>query len=215
MASVLIVDDHPMVRTGLKNILVAEQYSVCGEASGVEEAILAVRSTSPDIVLIDIQLKDGSGIDLIRELRKSQSGVKMLAVSMHDEMIYAERALRAGAHGYIEKDQSPANLISAIQKVLSGKHYISEAVNERILARAAGSDDGSLGSRIHLLSDREFEAFELISEGLTAKEIAEKLGVAVKTVNTFRENIKAKLQLESANRLMRVAMEWKLTGDLV
>jgi DNA-binding NarL/FixJ family response regulator len=184
-------------------------FQVCAEASCQEEAIAAADEHQPQLALVDLQLKDASGIDVLKELKKHHPDIRLLVVSMHDENLYAEKALKAGAHGYIGKDESSRNLIAAIRRVLDGKHYVSDSVNERILA---GASDAFPESRIDSLSRRELQVFELIGDGLTAREIADKLGVAVKTVNTFRENIKAKLKIESANRLTRVAIEWKLTG---
>ncbi len=210
---ILLVDDHKMVRMGLKSILrTQEDFRICGGASCLQEAMELAAEHQPHLVLVDLQLKEGSGLNVVRELKKNHPAVRLLVVSMHDENLYAERVLKAGAHGYISKDASSQNLIDAIRRVLDGKHYVSDSVNEKILATASGDDVDSPEVRIGLLSEREMQTFELIGEGKTAREIATELGVAVKTVNTFRENIKAKLQIDSANRLTRVAIEWKLTG---
>lgn len=213
VTNILLIDDHEMVRTGLRSILAAQaDLHVCAEASSLQEAIAAAESHQPQLALVDLQLNHGNGIEAVQELKSRYPGIRLLVVSMHDENLYAERALRAGAHGYICKTEAAVNLINAIHRVMDGRHYVSESVNERILSNASGDDAEFPESRIGLLSDRELQTFELIGDGMTAREISGKLGVAVKTVNTFRENIKAKLKIESANRLTRVAIEWKLTG---
>jgi DNA-binding NarL/FixJ family response regulator len=212
-ADILLIDDHPMVRTALRSILTTQDdWRVCAEASSLQEAMDAVKAHEPQIALVDLQLQNGNGIEIVQELKRQNSKIRMLVVSMHDENLYAERALRAGAHGYICKTESSQTLIAAIRRVLDGKHYVSDSMNERILANSSTDNDKFPETRIELLSDRELQTFELIGDGLTAREIAERLGVAVKTVNTFRENIKSKLKIDSANRLTRVAIEWKLTG---
>lgn len=209
---ILLVDDHPMMRTGLRGILTTQDdFQVCAEASCLQEAIAAAKAHELQIALIDLQLKDGSGLEVVQALKRQHPNVRLLVVSMHDENLYAERTLRAGAHGYISKAESSAKLIAAIRRVLDGKHAVSEAINEKILASTTGDVEELPENRILSLSNREMQTFELIADGMTAREIAEKLGVAV---NTFREKIKAKLKLQSSNRLMRAAIEWKLTGVL-
>lgn len=210
----VLIDDHPMVREGLRALIAPHgDLQICAEAATCEEALRVVNETHPDLALVDIQLKDGNGIDLVRQLRSKHDSLRMLVVSMHDEQLYAERALKAGALGYISKDESSRSLILAIRRVLEGKHYLSEAVNERILARTTSAGEKKGGNGISGLTDRELEVFELIGDGLTARDIASNLSIAVKTVNTFRENIKAKLSISSASKLTRVAIEWKLTGS--
>lgn len=210
---ILLVDDHPVVRAGLRGILASQDdFRVCAEASCLQEAIDASEAQTPHVALIDLQLKDGNGLDVVQELKRRHPDVRMLVVSMHDENLHAERTLRAGAHGFVSKDASSRHLITAIRRVLDGKLYVSDSVNERLLARASGDDAEFPESRIDLLSDRELQTFRLIADGMTPREISAKLGVAVKTVNAFREHIKTKLKIQTSNRLTHVAIEWKLTG---
>lgn len=209
-SKILLVDDHPIVRRGLRELITREaDLSVCGEAGRADEALALVPETNPDLVVVDLTLGDGGGLELIRQIKASHEGVKMLVASMHDETVYAERALRAGALGYINKEEATDHLIGAIRQVLRGKVYLSEDMTERLLtrARAGGQLDES---PMDTLTDRELEVFSLFGEGLTTKQIAERLHRSVKTIDTHRESIKTKLGLETSVEVTHRATLWLL-----
>lgn len=209
---ILIVDDHPIVRRGLARLIEAESdLLVCAEAEGLSQAMLAFRETKPDLLIADVSLQNGSGIELVKELIAQQPDVKILVCSMHDEALYAQRALRAGAKGYISKEEATMELAAAIRRVLAGGVYLSERMTNAILSGTIERDDSSPNrSPVELLSDRELEVFEQIGHGVTTKQIAEKLHLSPKTVETYRENIKAKLNLENATALTKQAVQWVL-----
>ena len=207
---ILIVDDHPMVREGLiARISRHSDLEVCGEAADIPEALVQLKEAIPDLVIVDISLKAGSGIDLIKQIKAQHEGTKMLVASMYDESLYAERALRAGAMGYINKQEMAEKVILAIRRVLSGKMYLSPQMTDRILHRALGGGDAE-GSPVGSLSDRELEIFGLIGQGRTTREIAGELHLSIKTVETHRENIKAKLNVKNSAELGRHAVQWVL-----
>jgi DNA-binding NarL/FixJ family response regulator len=210
-ARILIVDDHPIVRRGLAQLIGDEpDLEVCGEAGDVPEALRLVNETQPDLVLIDISLRDGNGIELIKQLKSRDEGLRMLVSSMHDESLFAERCLRAGAKGYISKEEAAEKVVGAIRTVLQGKIYLSAYLADNLLHRMIGGEDSLEHSPIDSLSDRELEVFGLIGQGLTTRKIAEKLHLSPKTVETYRENIKSKLNLKNAAELNRHAVQWAL-----
>lgn len=211
-ARVLIVDDHPLVRLGFSQLLSDEEdLVVCGEAECAAEALDLVAELEPDLLVVDISLKGTSGLELIKQVRSRRPHVAMLVCSMHDESLFAERALRAGAHGYIGKREAPDDLVTAVRVVLAGKRYLSPRFAARL--EAAGFDGrGDLPEPVAVLSDRELEVFDLIGRGVGTREIAERLGIAVKTVETYRENIKEKLMIDSGPELARRAVAWVLGG---
>ena len=210
-AKVAIVDDHPMVREGLTaRISRYADLEICGEAADVAEAIDLVQRTDPDLVIVDISLKSGNGIDLIKQIKSQNERVKMLVSSMHDESLYAERALRAGAMGYINKQEMPEKLIEAIRHVLAGKVYLSPQMAERMLNRSLGRGGPAESSPLQKLSDRELEVFELIGQGLSTRAIANQLSRSVHTIETHREKIKVKLNLTSGAELQQRAVQWML-----
>jgi DNA-binding NarL/FixJ family response regulator len=206
---VVIVDDHPVVRMGLKQMLEGESdFEVCGEADGAAEALSVVAAASPDLVVVDISLKSGSGLDLVKQLAAKDRSIKVLVWSMHDESLFAERALRAGARGYINKEEAIDNMLAALRKVDSGAIYLSQTMTDRILQSIASGDLEEGRAPLEQLSDREMEVFELIGHGLTTRSAAEHLGLSVKTIETYRENIKTKLNLENNNELICRAAQW-------
>lgn len=210
-SAILLVDDHPVMRHGLAQIIAREEdMDVCGEASSAAQAIDMVGQLSPDAIIVDITLEDGDGIELIKDIRARYENVKMLVSSMHDESLYAERALRAGAMGYISKEASREQFLDAIRQVLRGRICVSPAISNRLLKRAAGKPLEEDRSPIESLSDRELTVFELIGQGLSTRQIAEKLFLSVKTIETYREHIKAKLNLRSSNELVRHAVQRQL-----
>jgi DNA-binding NarL/FixJ family response regulator len=205
----LIVDDHPMMRNGLAQLVDNEgDLKVGAEADNAGQAINAVAKQKFDLALVDISLPDKSGLELIKDLRALQSELPILVVSMHDEMLYAERVLRAGARGYIMKQEGGQKFLEAIRRVLAGQVYVSEKMSARILENLSGHSTGQAGSPVRQLSDREFEVFQLIGQGVSTSEIASRLRLSVKTVEVHRLNIKQKLNLSTANDLVRYALRW-------
>jgi DNA-binding NarL/FixJ family response regulator len=204
---VLIVDDHPIVRQGLTQLIAQEnELEVCGEADDAATALEAVRDLAPDVAVLDLMLKGSNGVELIREMKSRNPSVRILVISMHDEAIYAERALKAGAHGYIMKQKATNEVLSALRKVLAGEVYVSDEVIGKILKRMVGGAGPDTG--IERLSDRELEVFQWLGQGLAVSEIADKLKVSPKTIETYRSHIKEKLGLSSANDVLRVAVAW-------
>lgn len=208
---ILIVDDHPIVRQGyLQLISTQPDLNVCGEADSEPAGLRLARETKPDLAIVDISLEGGNGIDLIKQLKAQQPKLKMLAASAHEEALFAERSLRAGAKGFINKKAAVEHLITAIRRVLDGEIYLSEKANTRLLGRLSQTGKAPDQNPIQQLSDRELEAYELIGQGLTTSKIAERMHVAGKTVDRYREKIKEKLTLENANELLRHATQWVL-----
>jgi DNA-binding NarL/FixJ family response regulator len=208
---ILLVDDHELVRFGTARLIEAEaDLEICGEAADAPTALQLIRSTQPDLAIIDLSLRQGSGLDLVKEIKQAYPQVLMVVCSMHDEELYAPRALRAGARAYVHKQQSAQMLIQAIRQVLEGKIYLSPRMTEQLLERAAGLSSSAVVSPLEALSDRELQVFELIGEGLTVREIAERLYVSPKTVEFHRERIRDKLQLQNSTALSRHAIAWVL-----
>src|SRR6516162_3123049 len=195
---VLIVDDHPAVREALAlRIGLQRDLEVCGEAADIGEALRLVAETRPHLAVVDIKLKTSDGIDLIKRIKGRHNHVHILVWSAHSEALYAERALRAGAQGYVNKDQATDRIIEAIRRVLEGKVYLSEAFSQLMLRRAVGGPrQEATRSPLHALADRELEVFRLIGEGVKTAEIAERLHLSVSTVETYRERIRNKLHLK-------------------
>jgi len=205
----LIVDDHPMMRTGLAQLIDNENdLKVSAEADTAGQAINAVAKQKFDLALVDISLPDKTGLELIKDLRALKPELPILVVSMHDELIYAERVLRAGARGYIMKQEGGQKFLVAIRQVLAGKVYVSEKMSARILENFSGNPAENSGSPVRRLSDREFEVFQLIGQGVGTRDIAGRLYLSVKTVEVHRANIKQKLQLATAMELVRYAVRW-------
>jgi DNA-binding NarL/FixJ family response regulator len=208
---VLIVDDHPFMRRGLaQTINDMSDMMVCGEASDKAEGLVKVEELTPDLVVIDISLGDGSGIELIKEIKSRWPNTKMLVSSMHDESLFAERAIRAGALGFVNKGESSDVFVDALRKVKDGNTYLSSRMTDYILNQFVNSPEEPRKSRIDSLSDREIEVFELIGRGLITKQIAAKLELSPKTVETYREHIKMKLNLANGTELTRHAVQWVL-----
>lgn len=207
---VLIVDDHPIVRHGLAELVGHEpDLQVCGEAGDTPEALRQVEATQPHVVIVDISLKSGHGIELIEQIKAKYDQIKMLVSSIHDESLFAERALRAGAMGYINKQEATEKVIDAIRQVLRGEIYLSPRMSNRLLHTVVGGDrlnEDPIGG----LSNRELEVFEMIGQGLTTKQIAGKLHLSPKTIETHREKIKMKLNLANSTELSHRAVQWVL-----
>ncbi|MFA9480216.1 response regulator [Phycisphaerales bacterium AB-hyl4] len=210
-ATILIVDDHPIVRHGLAQLIDdTTGLEVCEKASNAADALDAIRKHQPDVAVIDISLGGGNGLELIKQVKAEGSQTKMLVSSMHDELLYAERALRAGAMGYINKSEGTDRIIEAIRQILTGRIYLSGPITERVLQRMMRNDGRAGDSPIDTLSDRELEVFEMIGQGKTTKQIAKSLHLSPKTIETHREHIKTKLNLENNNELVRHAVQWVL-----
>lgn len=208
-ARVLIVDDHPAVREALElRISRQPDLKVCGEADDLAGALDLVAKTRPDVIVIDISLKTGNGIDLIKRIKSRNPAVRMLVWSMHRESLYAERALRAGAMGYITKEQATSKILDAIRCVLQDKVYLNEELAERILRRAVSGKKEPGASPVETLSDRELEAFELFGEGMSTQNVARRMQLSPKTVETYRLRIRNKLQLQSASEVVQRASQW-------
>jgi len=207
--SVLIVDDHPMMREGLAQLIEHEiDLRVAGQSDNAAQALQAVGALHPDLALVDISLPDKNGIEMIKDLQTLHPQVPVLVVSMHDETLYAERVLRAGARGYIMKQEGGKKLMEAIRQVLRGQIYVSEKMSSKILEIFSGRRADAMKSAVECLSDREFEVFQLIGQGQGTRQIAQHLHLSIKTVEVHRANIKRKLELKSATDLVRYAVRW-------
>ncbi len=206
----LVVDDHPIMRKGLAKLLDLEtDLVVCGEAENTEQALAELRAKPFDLAIVDISLRGVSGIDLLKDLKTHWPQMPVLILSMHDETLYAERALRAGARGYVMKGEPFEQIVAAIRRVLAGNIFVSDAVNGRILSRMTESSGKTGGGQlVDALSNRELEVFQFIGHGRGTRDIATEMQVSVKTVETYRAHIKDKLQLRSAPELMRFAVDW-------
>lgn len=212
-ARVVVIDDHPIVRRGLIELINDEQdLTVVGEAADMGSALDTLRELKPDVTLVDLTLGDGHGLELIKQVRSAGITSKLLVVSMLDEALYADRVLRAGASGYLCKEQATDNIVSAIRQVLANKVYLSPAATARVLTQVASNELPSK-SPVESLSDRELEVFELLGSGLSSREIATRLHLSVKTVETYREKIKAKLNLKNGSELTRHAIHWTMSRE--
>jgi DNA-binding NarL/FixJ family response regulator len=208
---VLIVDDHPLIREGLKGMIAEESdLTICGETGSLREAQELVRELEPNVVIVDLSLEDGDGLELIRRIQGRYSAIRLLVCSMRDESLFAERVLNAGAHGYISKHEVAAHVIDALRQVLAGKIYLSPDIVDRIISSRAFHSSLEADTPIAGLSNRELEVFELIGQGRTTAEIAAQLTLSVKTIETHREKLKRKLGLSTAGELMRYAVQWDL-----
>lgn len=211
IAKIIVVDDHPMMRLALAEQIAKEpDLEVGGEAEDVDEAMAVVKREKPDLVIVDLSLKKGHGLELIKQISSQMPKVKTLVHSMYAESLYAERALRAGAMGYINKQTDPKFVVEAIRQVLSGKMHLSPEMSQRMTELAIRGRSANHSNPINSLSDRELEVFELLGRGLTASAIANRLHISVHTVDSHRERIKSKLNLSNAAELLRKATQWML-----
>jgi len=206
---VLIVDDHPIFCLGMSELINKENdLFVCGSIESAKKTCEAIQNLSPDLAIVDISLKDGNGIDLVEKIKIHYEGLPVLVLSMYDESLYAERALMAGARGYIMKQEAVASVVKAIRKVLAGEVYASPAVKEKVFQRLTSPQISAGKSPLDVLTNRELEVFRLIGEGLSTKEIADRLHLSIKTIGTYRENIKEKLNLKHFTELVKFAVHW-------
>jgi DNA-binding NarL/FixJ family response regulator len=206
---ILLVDDHAIVREGFAEVIKTHaDLTVCGEAESAADAMTAVEKLKPDLVVVDLSLQGGSGLDLIKNLKSLHPMLPMLVLSMHDEALYAERALRAGALGYVMKRQDSATLLRAIREVLDGRIFLSAPMREQMLQKVVGGSRPMPGSDTVKFTDREIEVLQLIGEGRTTRQIAQKLHLSISTVETHRAHIKQKLNVGNGPELIRAAVEW-------
>jgi DNA-binding NarL/FixJ family response regulator len=212
---IIIVDDHPLVRQGMKKVIEKERdLTVIGEAGSTEEALRLIRQNEPDLAIVDITLEgEANGLDLIKALRERHGNVRTLVLSMHDENTYAERALRAGARGYVAKKEAPSVIIDAIRTVMKGDLYLSSRISMRIIDRLFQGRETPTGSLAEILSDRELEIFHLIGGGMSTGDIAKKLNISVNTIESHRKKIKEKLGIQKGSELVKVAVQWVVTQN--
>jgi len=207
---VLLVDDHPLMRRALRMLIERHPaWSVCAETSEAEAGLLLALENKPEVAVIDLTLESGNGIDLIKQLKAQLPGARTIALSMQDEMIYAERAVRAGAMGYVSKQEPAETIIAAIEQVMRGQLHMSPRIESHLLRQVPSRSRTGEGP-VSQLSDRELQTFELIGQGMTTRAIAEQLLVSVKTIDAYRQRIKSKLKVQTSNELMRRAVEWSL-----
>ncbi len=206
---IVIVDDHPIVREGLSDLINKEDdLAVCGEAEDGQGAMAVIRELEPDIAIVDISLQETSGLELIKDLKVQHPSMPVLALSMYEESLYAERVLRAGAKGYIMKREATKNVVMAIRKVLSGQLYLSEKMAITLVDKLVGGKADASASPIDRLTDRELEVFSMLGHGKGTRQISERLHLSVKTIETYRSRIKEKLNLSSGSELLQHAFQW-------
>ncbi|MCE9518047.1 MAG: response regulator transcription factor [Verrucomicrobia bacterium] len=208
---ILVVDDHPIVRERLAELINQEiDLHVCAEAEDSQQALKAAESFVPDLAIVDITLKDTYGIELIKQFKERFPKLPVLVLSMHDESLYGERALRAGARGYLTKQEATKKVVTAIRRILAGEIFVSDKMAATILQKVAGGSSSIGGSPVDVLSDREMEVFQLLGEGVGVRKIAENLFVSVKTVEAHREHIKQKMSFKNSAELLRYAFQYVL-----
>ena len=207
--AVLIVEDHEIFRLGIRELINHEpDLAVCGEADDVESARTLIRKLRPDLVIIDITLKKSNGMDLIKEISAHYKSMKTLVLSMHDELLYAERSLQAGAQGYIMKQETSRSIVKAIRHILAGNIYVSQEIMDNLLERVRTGQDSLEKPPVDNLSDRQLEVLGMIGQGKSTGDIAANMNLSVSTISTYRERIKEKLNLKNAAELVRYAVHW-------
>jgi DNA-binding NarL/FixJ family response regulator len=213
---ILIVDDHPIVRQGLAELINQEEdLLVCAQAENTVGALDIIKKEKPDMAIVDISLKDTSGMELIKDLKVQYPKLPVLALSMHDESLYAERSLRAGAKGYIMKSEATENIACAVRKVLAGQIYVSESMAEKLVHKLVDGGTGVSTSDVDKLSDRELEVFLLIGKGFGTRQIAKKLCLSSKTIDTYKAHIKDKLKISGSDELLQYAIQWTKKQDTI
>ena len=207
--SIFIVDDHPLVRQGLAQVINGEaDMVVCGEAEDAPKALHLVNTKDPDLVIVDISLRGNNGLELIKNIKALKHNLPILVFSMHDETVYAQRALRAGARAYVMKQESADKIVTAIRRIMSGDIYVSNRVADQVLHQLVNGSGDPGGSPVDRLSDRELEVIQLIGRGLSTREIASSLNLSVKTIESHRAHIKEKLNLRNATELVQFSVQW-------
>lgn len=213
MKRVFLVDDHPLVRERLAQLIDQQpDLKVCGEAGDVPEALDALERTKPDVAVVDLSLKNSNGLELIKDIKARGWEIPVLVLSMHEEMLYAERVLRAGGLGYLSKQESSREILTGIRKVIQGQVHVSADVAALMLRRIAGSQGKPKGATVESLADRELQVFQLIGQGNSTRKIAETLNLSVKTVESYRARIKEKLMLDDGVQLLQRAVTWVESG---
>lgn len=211
---IFIVDDHPIVRKGLIQVINKQKnMETCGSAADAASALSFLEKDKPDLLILDISLENSNGLDLLKDISARNENIPVLVLSMHDENVYAERALNAGARGYIMKQRVTKELIKAILTVLAGKIYLSDEVSSKILDKKTKNDSGNNSDITDILSDRELEVLQYTGEGLTTEEIAGRLNLGIKSIETYKSKIKDKLDLKNSNRLIKFAVEWVISKN--
>ena len=211
---IFIVDDHPVMRRGYASLINAEMdLEICGEADSARDALDKYQDANPSLMIVDLTLKGMGGLELIKRLQTQDPDLPILVVSMHDESLYAARALRAGARGYIMKSEVESEIVQAIRRILKGSVYVSDELSTKILLRYTGATPGEGDSPLDQLSDREIEVFEYMGRGFTTREIAEKLALSPKTIDSYRTRVKEKLAIDSNAELIRRAVLWVESQD--
>ena len=207
---IYIVDDHPLVRQGLSQIINNEaDMEICGEAEDAPQAMKGVGPANPDVIIVDISLRGNNGLELIKNLKAIHENIRILVFSMHDESIYAQRALRAGAKAFVMKKESPTKVVEAIRRIITGEIYVSPSVADQVLHQIVnGPNNASSTSPIDRLTDRELEVVQLIGRGLSSREVAESLNLSVKTIESHRAHVKEKLNLRNATELVQFSVQW-------
>lgn len=212
---ILLVEDHPIFRLGLAELINQEDdFIAFGDSKDVDPAIKEIETLKPDLIIADITLKKSDGIDLVKYVKKYHKNIPVLVLSMHDEYLYAERALHAGAKGYIMKQEAMESVVTAIHHVLEGKIYLTEKVKEHILSNISDTPEIKKKTPIDRLTDRELQVFKMIGRGFSSRDIAERLFLSIKTIGTYRERIKNKFNLKHANELIRCAVHFEKTGQI-
>lgn len=213
---VLVLDDHPMTRYGIARLIELEPDLICcGEAENTRRAMAAVKTTKPDVVLVDLTLPGGEGLEFIKDLRALHPGIAVLVVTMHDEELYAARALRAGARGYLMKSEGGEKLVEAIHQILRGNTYLSTKMSEKAADILAARHERVVDPGLSLLTDREFEVFRLLGQGLTTRELGQCLHLGTKTVETHRLHIREKLRIKTGAALIQYAVRWAGAQELL
>ncbi len=209
MTTILIVDDHPIFRMGMRELLNQEEdFSVCAVAENIGQARKALREHQPDLAIVDISLSEENGLDLVKEIAAGPCRLPVLVLSLHDESVWAERAIRAGARGYVMKKEASESVISAIRNILNGKIHVSSDMMAHLLDKFQVNPEGSGAPTVDVLTDRELEVFRLIGSGLATREIASRMNLGIKTIGTYRDRIKQKLCIKNAAELTRRAVLW-------
>ncbi len=210
--SVFLVDDHALTRRGLAEMINEQpDLEICGEAATASEALEKIRALTPDLAVIDLSLEEGSGLELIKDIRYNDETIRLIVASMHDEDIFAERVMKAGAQGYVNKNEPAQRFIDAIRTVLKGNIFLSDRLSDRIMRRAIGQTNGeTTTSPLDTLTDRELQVLEMIGQGMKTRDIADQLHLSIKTIDTYREHLKVKLSLKSGNELVHYAVAWVL-----
>jgi len=210
---ILLIDDHALLRRGLASLIETHaDLMICAEADSRQAGLDAISASKPDLVIADLSLRDSDGLEMIKDIKQRFPGLPVLALSMHDEATYAERALRAGACGYVTKQDLDGTVLIAIRRLLAGEIHTSEGLSRRLAQKLIGGGRQTNGSAVERLSDRELEVFKLIGQGRTTRDIAQSLHLSVKTIESYREHLKAKLELASGPDLSRCAVLWMETG---